>query len=335
MRNGEGASPRLDLAGRRVWVAGHRGLVGSAIVRRLGRSGCTVLTAPREELDLVRQADVEAWVRRNRPEVIFIAAGKVGGIMANSTFPADFLYENLMINANIIAAAHRFGVEKVVVLGSSCIYPRDSAQPIVEEALLRGAFEPTNEGYAVAKVAALKLGEFFARQHGCRIIGLMPTNLYGPGDNFDATTSHVMPALIRRFDEAVQTGAPSVTIWGSGTPLREFLHVDDLAEACVFLAETHEDPAPINVGSGEEVSIGDLARLIAGVTGFRGTIEFDRGKPDGTPRKKLDTTRLAALGWRPRIVLADGIREMHDIWLAQQARGTAAAAPSAISVPAR
>lgn len=323
MPNGDDAAPLRRLAGKRVWVAGHRGLVGSAIARRLRRGGGAPITADRSELDLLRQQAVEQWMRRNRPEAIFIAAGKVGGIMANSAAPADFLYENLMINANIIAAAHECDVGTVVVLGSSCIYPRDAAQPMAESALLTGPFEPTNEGYAVAKVAALKLGQFFGRQHGRRHIGVMPTNLYGPNDNFDLTTSHVMPALIRRFAEAARAGDDRVAIWGSGAPLREFLHVDDLAEACVFLAETYEGEEIVNVGSGEEISIGDLARLIAGVAGFRGEIVFDRSKPDGAPRKRLDVSRLWSLGWRPRISLRAGVEELHAHWLSRAAAGGA------------
>ncbi|TMM49550.1 GDP-L-fucose synthase family protein [Sulfitobacter sabulilitoris] len=313
----EKARTRCKVAEKLVWIAGHRGLVGSAIARELRRRGCDPITADRGELDLLRQAQVETWMRKHRPEVIFIAAGKVGGIMGNSAAPADFLYENLMINANIISAAHECDVEKVVILGSSCIYPRDAAQPMAECALLTGPFEPTNEGYAVAKVAALKLGQFYARQYGRRYIGLMPTNLYGPNDNFDTVTSHVMPALVRRFAEASRTGAETVTIWGSGTPLREFLHVDDLARACVFLAEVYEGEDLMNIGSGEEISIGGLARLIAEVAGFEGEIIFDRSKPDGAPRKKIDASRLRSLGWRPRVSLRQGVSELHAHWLSR------------------
>ncbi|MEX2521019.1 MAG: GDP-L-fucose synthase [Paracoccaceae bacterium] len=327
MPSGDDAPTPCHLEGKRIWIAGHRGLVGSAITRRLRRGGCEPMTAERGELDLLRQAQVEEWMRKRRPEVIFIAAGKVGGIMANSTAPADFLYENLMINANIIAAAHEYGVEKVVVLGSSCIYPRDAPQPMTESALLTGPFEPTNEGYAVAKVAALKLGQFFSRQYGHRFIGLMPTNLYGPNDNFDTATSHVMPALIRRFAEAARAGDETVTIWGSGAPLREFLHVDDLAEACVLLAEIYEGEALINVGSGEEISIGGLARLIAEVTGFNGDIVFDRSKPDGAPRKRIDVSRLWALGWRPRIPLRQGVTELYAHWASRAGGASGGAAP--------
>lgn len=334
MPNGDIAPTSRPLAGKRVWIAGHRGLVGSAIARRLRRGGCEPITAGRRALDLLRQAQVEDWMRRHRPEVIFIAAGKVGGIMANSAAPADFLYENLMINANIIAAAHDCDVEKVVVLGSSCIYPRDAAQPMAESALLTGPFEPTNEGYAVAKVAALKLAQFFSRQHGRRFIGLMPTNLYGPNDNFDAETSHVMPALVRRFAEAARAGDRTVTIWGSGAPLREFLHVDDLAEACVFLAETYEGEDLMNIGSGEEISIGDLARMIADVAGFDGEIVFDRSKPDGAPRKRIDASRLWALGWRPRIPLRQGVSDLHAHWLSRAEHAPGRDAPR-LTAPAR
>ena len=305
-------------SGKRVWVAGHSGLVGSSIVRRLSREPCEVLVVDRSQLDLLRQQDVERWVQRHRPDVIFLAAGKVGGILANSRAPADFLYENILINANIMAAAHAVGVQNLVVLGSSCIYPRDAAQPICEEALLTGLPEPTNEGYAIAKIAALKLAEAYAVQYGRDYIALMPTNLYGPNDNFDLMSSHVLPALIRKFADAVQSGSSEVTVWGSGAPLREFLHADDLADACVYLAERCNGPDVINVGSGEEIAIGDLARLIAEIAGFQGNIVFDRSKPDGAPRKRLDTERLKALGWQPRIKLRDGLRELYRIWVETQ-----------------
>ncbi|MRX51928.1 NAD-dependent epimerase/dehydratase family protein [Paracoccus sp. S-4012] len=303
------------LAGKTVFVAGHRGLVGSAIVRRLAREGCRVLTASRAELDLLRQADVEAWLQRHRPQIMFIAAGKVGGILANSVAPADFLYENVMINANLLAAAHRIGCEKVVVLGSSCIYPREAPQPIPESALLTGPLEPTNEGYAIAKIAAVKMAQAYARQYGDPFVSLMPSNLYGPNDNFDLETSHVLPALVRKFSDARRLGAATVTVWGSGTPMREFLHADDLADACLFAARHCHGGEILNVGSQEELSIRALAELVARITGFRGEIVYDRSMPDGTPRKKLDTSALAALGWRARIPLAEGVQQLHENWL--------------------
>ena len=302
------------LVGRTVFVAGHRGLAGSAIVRRLAGERCRVLTATRAELDLLRQDQVEGWMARHRPEVVFLAAGKVGGILANSRAPADFLHENLMINANLLASAHAVGCRRVVVLGSSCIYPREADQPIAEDALMSGPLEPTNEGYAVAKIAALKLAQAYARQHGDGFVCLMPSNLYGPNDNFDLATSHVLPALVRKFAEAARARAPRVVVWGTGTPLREFLHADDLADACVFAAERCRGGELVNVGSDDELSIGALAELVAEVTGFRGEIVYDPSKPDGTPRKKLDTSALAALGWRARIPLREGLRQLHAHW---------------------
>ena len=302
------------LAGRTVFVAGHRGLAGSAILRRLAGEPCRVLTATRAELDLARQDQVEAWMGRHRPEIVFVAAGKVGGILANSRAPADFLYENLVINANLLAAAHAVGCERVVVLGSSCIYPREAPQPIAETALLSGPLETTNEGYAVAKIAAVKMAQAYASQHGRRFVSLMPCNLYGPNDNFDLATSHVLPALVRKFTEAARSGAPRVAVWGTGTPMREFLHADDLADACLFAAERCRGGELLNVGSQDELSIRALAELVAEVTGFRGEIVYDASKPDGTPRKKLDTSGLAALGWRARIPLREGVRQLHAHW---------------------
>lgn len=295
------------LAGKRVFVAGHRGMVGSAIVRRLAGEGCTVFTAPRKALDLRDQAAVRAWFAAERPDAVFLAAATVGGILANDSRPADFLFDNLAIAGNVIEAAHRADVAKLLFLGSSCIYPRLAPQPIVEDALLSGPLEPTNQWYAVAKIAGIKLCQAYRRQHGRDFIAAMPANLYGPGDSYDLATSHVLPALLRKAHEARLAKAESVTVWGSGTPLREFLHVDDLADACVFLMQHHSGEAPVNVGSGEEIAISDLARLVCETVGFTGAIRFDATRPDGTPRKLMASTQLRALGWRPRIGLREGI----------------------------
>jgi GDP-L-fucose synthase len=302
------------LAGRRVFVAGHRGMVGSAIVRRLASEACVVLTADRTAVDLKDQAAVNAWFADNRPEVVFLAAAKVGGILANDSYPADFLYDNLMIEANVIEAAYRHGVAKLMFLGSSCIYPKLAPQPIVEEALLTGPLEPTNEWYAIAKIAGIKLVEAYRRQHGCDFISAMPTNLYGPGDNFDLASSHVLPALIRKAHEAKASGAASMEIWGTGTPRREFLHVDDLADACVFLMRHYSGDGHVNVGSGEDVSIEELTRLVAGIVGFDGAITHDLSKPDGTPRKLMSAAKLTAMGWRPRIGLRDGVAQVYALY---------------------
>jgi GDP-L-fucose synthase len=304
-------SDLASLAGKRVWVAGHRGMVGSALVRRLAREGCTVLTVGRAELDLRRQEPVERWIAANRPDATFLAAAKVGGILANDRAPADFLYDNLMIEANVVEAAHRAGVGKLMLLGSSCIYPKFAGQPISEDALLTGSLEPTNQWYAIAKIAGIKLCQAYRRQHGRDFVTVMPTNLYGPGDNFDLDTSHVLPALIRKAHEAKLAGAETLQIWGSGTPRREFLHVDDLADACVHLMHSYSQEAHINIGSGEDITILDLAQLVAEVVGFAGRIEGDTSKPDGTPRKLLDSGRLRATGWRPRIPLRDGVAEVY------------------------
>lgn len=295
------------LAGKTVYVAGHRGMVGSAIVRRLAKEGCTVVTATRGELDLERQASVEDWFAENRPDAVFLAAAKVGGIMANDTMPADFLYRNLMIEANIIHAAHANGTEKLLFLGSSCIYPKFADQPINEDALLTGPLEPTNEWYAIAKIAGIKLCQAYRKQHGADFISAMPTNLYGTGDNYDPRTSHVLPALIRKVHEAKAENAPSITLWGSGTPLREFLHADDCADALVFLMKHYSGHEHVNVGSGHEITIRDLAAMIAEASGYSGTIELDPSKPDGTPRKLMDSARLRAMGWQPSIGLEAGI----------------------------
>jgi GDP-L-fucose synthase len=305
----------IDLVGRRVWVAGHRGLVGSALCRRLAQEDCELIVADRAALDLTDQAATAAWMKRTRPEIVFIAAARVGGIAANAARPADFLYENLTIAANIIHASYRIGVEKLLHLGSSCIYPKETSQPIREEQLLTGALEPTNEAYAVAKIAGVKLAESYAHQYGCRFISAMPCNLYGPGDNFDLETSHVLPALIRKFHQAKSEGQPAVTIWGSGRPRREFLHVDDLAEACMLVMKRYAGPEPINIGAGVDVTIAELATLVAEAVGYRGAMVFDPIRPDGTLRKLLDVTRIQALGWKPRIDLRDGIAETYHCWM--------------------
>jgi GDP-L-fucose synthase len=294
--------------GSRIFVAGHQGLVGSAIVRRLRELGYTNLQLrTRAELDLCNQAAVEAFFAAERPEYVFLAAARVGGILANSTFPADFLRDNLQIQVNVIESARRHGVAKLCFLGSSCIYPKLAPQPLREEYLLTGPLEPTNEWYAIAKLAGIKLCQAYSRQYGFSAISLLPTNLYGPGDNFDLQNSHVLPALIRRFHEARERGDAELVVWGTGTPRREFLHVDDLADACVFLMRNYTADEPINVGVGEDLSIADLAALVARVVGFQGRLAFDASKPDGTPRKLLDTHRINDLGWRPQVSLETGL----------------------------
>jgi len=308
--------PIYDIAGKRVWVAGHGGLVGSALMRRLAGESVELLTVGRESLDLRRQEAVEQWMARERPQLVFVAAATVGGIQANSSRPAEFLYDNLMIEANIIHAAHRTGVEKLVLLGSTCIYPRLAPQPIPEEALLTGPLEPTNEWYAIAKIAGIKLAAAYRRQYGCDFIAAQPTNLYGPGDNFDLESGHVLPALLRRAHEAKLAGAPTVTVWGSGRPLREFCHVDDLADALVFLSRNYSGELHVNVGSGEEVSIRQLAEMIREIVGFGGRLEFDTTKPDGTPRKLADVSRLTGMGWRAKIPLREGLERTWREWLA-------------------
>ena len=297
----------------RIFVAGHAGLVGSALVRRWTAAGIgSLLLRRRSELDLADKGAVDAFFGRERPDHVLLAAAKVGGILANDQFPADFLRDNLVIQTNVIDAAYRFGVRKLLFLGSSCIYPKFAEQPIREEALLTGALEPTNQWYAIAKIAGLKMCEAYRRQHGFNAISIMPTNLYGPGDNFDLKTSHVLPALIRKFHEAKVAGADQVEIWGTGAPRREFLHVDDLADACFHLMQSYDDEPLINVGCGEDVSISELATLVGRIVGFQGSVVFDRSKPDGTPRKLLDVTRLSSLGLKPRIRLEDGIRDTYD-----------------------
>jgi GDP-L-fucose synthase len=304
-----------SLHGKRIWVAGHHGMVGGALVRRLKSEDCEVLLASRSDADLRRQAEVENWLSVAKPDAIFLSAAKVGGIMANDTYPADFLYDNLMIAANIVHAAHRTGVQKLLFLGSSCIYPKMARQPITEDSLLTGPLEPTNEWYAIAKIAGLKLCQAYRRQYGDMFVSAMPTNLYGPFDNYDLETSHVIPALLRKAHEAKLSGAASMTIWGTGAPLREFLHVDDCADALVFLMKVYDADEHINVGSGVDVTIRELAETVAEVVGFAGTIETDPTKPDGTPRKLMSADRLRALGWTPRIDLKAGLAQAYRWWL--------------------
>ena len=300
----------------KILVAGYRGMVGSALVRALrGRGYANLLLADRAEVNLGDQAAVREFFEAERPAYVFLAAGRVGGIVANNTLRADFIYDNLMIAANVIRAAHDFGVTKLLNLGSSCIYPREAPQPLSEEALLTGPLEQTNEPYAIAKIAAIKLCESFRRQYGCNFISAMPTNLYGPGDNFDLTSSHVLPALIRKFHEAKVRGDAGVSIWGTGAPHREFLHVDDVADALVFLMERYDEEPFVNVGWGEDLTIAKLARMVAEVVGFGGALTFDALKPDGTPRKLLDSSRLRALGWSPRIPLREGITRTYAWFL--------------------
>lgn len=305
-----------DLAGKRVWVAGHRGMVGSAVVRRLGTENCDILTVGRDELDLTDQAAVNAWMAKTRPDAVVLAAAKVGGIHANNTMPAEFLYDNIALQTNIIHGAYTHGVEKLLFLGSSCIYPKLAPQPIKEEYLLTGALEPTNEWYAIAKIAGIKMCQAYRKQYGVDFISAQPTNLYGPGDNYNLQTSHVLPALLRKFHEAKESHAPLVTLWGSGKPLREFLYVDDLADALVFLLKNYSNEVPINVGSGAEVSIRDLAMLIAEVIGYQAKLVFDASKPDGSPRKLMDSQMLHDQGWNNARSLREGIEQTYSSWLA-------------------
>ena len=304
----------------RVYVAGHTGLVGSAVLRRLRTEGfASILTATREQLDLRDQAAVNYWFKANRPEYVFLVAGTVGGIWANSTRPAEFIYDNMMIHATVVHAAHQYGVRKLLYLGSSCIYPRECPQPMTEESLLSSPLEPTNEPYAVAKIAGIKLCQAYRAQYGCDFISAMPTNLYGPNDNFDLTSSHVLPALIRKFHDAKAAGRDEVVIWGTGAPRREFLHVDDLADACVFLMRNWDEAMHINVGTGEDLTIRELAELVAAVVHPAARLAFDTSKPDGTPRKLLDVSRLHALGWRHRVELREGIAATYAWFLANLA----------------
>lgn len=304
-----------DLTGKTVWVAGHRGMVGAAVTRRLASEGCTLLQTTSADLDLRRQSDVEKWMAANKPNAVFVCAARVGGINANNTRPAEFLYDNLMMESNIIHAAQAVGVEKLLFLGSSCIYPRMAEQPMAEEALLTGPLEPTNEWYAIAKIAGIKLCQAYRRQYGSDFISAQPTNLYGPGDNYHPTGSHVIPALLRKAHEAKQAGADEMTVWGSGNPKREFLHVDDLADALVFLMKTYSGEIQINVGSGVECTIRELAETVCKVVGFEGALSFDASMPDGTPRKLVDCTRLHTMGWNQARSLEDGLRDAYQWFL--------------------
>ncbi len=299
----------------RVWVAGHRGMVGSAITRQLESQGRKVLTVDRSALDLRRQPEVEFWLQAHQPTAIIFAAAKVGGILANSSYPADFIYDNLTIQTNVIHGAHKAGVDRLVFLGSSCIYPKFAAQPIVESSLMTGPLEPTNEWYAIAKIAGVMTCQAYRRQHGRRYISVMPCNLYGPNDNFDLQTSHVLPALIRKVHEAKIGGAPEVVVWGTGTPLREFLHVDDLASGVICCLDHYDEYEHINCGAGSDLSIRDIAETIARVIGYEGSLVFDRSKPDGTPRKIMDSSRIRALGWKPEIALEEGLASTYQWYL--------------------
>ena len=308
----------FSLQGKRVWVAGHRGMVGGAIVRRLAAENCGVLTATRNELDLTRQADVGAWMADKKPQAVFIAAAVVGGILANDTRPVDFLTDNLAIQNNVISTAHKIGVEKLMFLGSSCIYPRLAPQPMPESALLTGPLEPTNQWYAIAKISGIMQCQAYRRQYGRDFISAMPTNLYGPGDNFDLLSSHVLPALIVKAHRAKQANDAAMTLWGSGQPRREFLYVDDLADACVFLMKTYSDEQHVNVGYGSDVTIREVAEIIAEVVGFKGKLAYDSSKPDGMPKKLLDSAKLNAMGWRPATGLKEGIAKAYD-WYCRNA----------------
>jgi GDP-L-fucose synthase len=307
----------FDLRGKRVFVTGHAGMVGSAIGRRLEREGCDIVTAARRDLDLRQSDAVDRFMAQAKPDAVFVAAGKVGGIRANSTFPADFITDNLAIAINTIRAAHHCCVQKLVYLGSSCIYPRLAPQPMTPDMLLSGPLEPTNQWYAIAKIAGIKMCQAYRLQHGADFVSLMPTNLYGPGDNYHPQDSHVPAALLRRFHEAKMAGAPSVSVWGTGSPRREVLAVDDLADACVFVMKCYSDLEFLNVGTGADTTIAEFARLIADVVGYRGTFDFDTSRPDGTPRKLLDVSRINALGWHAAIPLREGLQRMYDDLLAR------------------
>lgn len=314
-----GRQANYDLRGKRVWVAGHEGMVGGAIARRLASEGCELVTATRSELDLRSQAEVSRWVAQRNPHAVFLAAAKVGGIHANESFPAEFLRDNLMIEANVIHAARESKVEKLMFLGSSCIYPKLSPQPIAEDALLTGPLEPTNEWYAIAKIAGIKLCQAYRREYGCDFISAMPTNLYGPGDSFDLSSSHVIPALMRKAHDAKIAGAGEMVIWGSGTPRREFLHVDDCADALVFLMKNYSAEQHVNVGSGVEITIEALAKRIMETVGFSGALARDATKPDGTPRKLMDSGKLAGMGWQSSISLEDGLSQTYAWFLEHRA----------------
>jgi GDP-L-fucose synthase len=306
----------FDLRGKRVFVAGHAGMVGSAIVRRLEREDCDIVTAARRDLDLRRSEEVDRFMAQAKPDAVFVAAGKVGGIRANSTFPAEFIADNIAIALNCIRAAHQSAAQKLVYLGSSCIYPRLAPQPMTPDMLLSGSLEPTNQWYAVAKIAGIKLCEAYRRQYGVDFVSVMPTNLYGPGDNYHPEDSHVPAGLMRRFHEAKLSGAPRVAVWGTGSPRREFLAVDDFADACVFVMKCYSDPEFLNIGTGTDTTIAEFARLIADIVGYRGRFDFDTSRPDGTPRKLLDVSRINALGWHSTIPLREGLKRMYDDFLA-------------------
>jgi GDP-L-fucose synthase len=299
------------LKNKKVWIAGHNGMVGSAIHRRLERETCEIITVDRSDLDCTRQADVENWLSINKPDCIFLAAARVGGIHPNNEYPAEFIYENLAIQTNIIHAAYKNNVEKLLFLGSSCIYPKNAHQPLKEEYLLTGELEPTNEAYAIAKIAGIKMCQSYRKHYGCDFISVMPCNLYGPGDNYHPYNSHVVAALIRRFHEAKEQGLDEISIWGTGKPLREFMHVDDLADACIFLMQNYSDASPINVGTGEEISIQNFAELIADIVGFKGAITNDLTKPDGTMRKVMDCSKLKELGWSWQIKFIEGLKQTY------------------------
>jgi GDP-L-fucose synthase len=311
------ARPPFELKGKTVFVAGHRGMVGAALMRRLAQEGVELLTAGRGELDLRDQAAVFDWFGRKRPQVVFLAAAKVGGIVANNTLRAEFIYDNIAIAANVIHAAHVNGTEKLMFLGSSCIYPKLAPQPLREDAMLTGPLEPTNEPYAIAKIAGIKMVEAYRSQYGSDFVNVMPTNLYGPGDNYHPEYSHVVAALIRRFHEAKVAGLPNVVVWGTGTPRREFLYVDDMADACVHLLKTYSHHELINIGTGEDITIAEFAGVVARVTGYAGTISFDPSRPDGTPRKLLDVSRLDRLGWRAKTSLEEGIQLAYQAYLSE------------------
>lgn len=310
-----------SLKGKRVWVAGSSGMVGGAIKRRLQMEDCEILTSTRAELDLTRQGDVESWMAGRKPQVVFLAAAMVGGIVANDANPVEFLTDNLQIQSNILSTAHKIGVEKLLFLGSSCIYPRLAPQPLKEESLLTGPLEPTNQWYAVAKIAGIKQCQAYRREYGRDFISCMPTNLYGPGDNFDLMSSHVLPALIVKAHNAKLSGDPILPVWGSGNPRREFLYVDDAAEACIHLMKVYSGDSHINVGHGDDLTIRELAETVAGVVGFKGALTFDPSKPDGTPRKLMDVARINALGWKATTPLKDGIAKTYDWYRANVARG--------------
>ncbi|MEY9182637.1 GDP-L-fucose synthase [Bradyrhizobium sp. USDA 326] len=306
---------KFDLKGKSVYVAGHRGMVGAALVRRLAQEDVRLLTAKRTEIDLTNQAQVFDWFARMRPQAVFVAAAKVGGISANDKLRAEFIYENIAIAANVIHAAHTSGAEKLMFLGSSCIYPKFAPQPLREDSILTGLLEPTNEPYAIAKIAGIKMAEAYRRQYGSDFISVMPSNLYGPGDNYHPEYSHVAAALIRRFHEAKVAGSKSVVVWGSGSPRREFLFVDDMADACIHLMKNYSNERPINIGTGSDITIAELARMIAGIVDYRGDIVFDPTRPDGTPRKLLDVSRLSTLGWQARTPLEAGMRRAYEAYL--------------------